>query len=97
MRAGDKDVVLDCGANSDPEFSPLKWLNTSYYGMNSIDYLIISHPHEDHIEDLDRMEELGLKPSILQRPKQATELVEENLEDAREKGKRTTLRTRNTT
>ena len=87
MRAGDKDVVLDCGANSDPEFSPLKWLNTSYYGMNSIDYLIISHPHEDHIEDLDMMEELGLKPSILQRPKQATELVEENLEEAREKGK----------
>ena len=87
MRAGDKDVILDTGANSDPEFSPLKWLNTSYYGMNSVDYLIISHPHEDHIEDLDMMQELGLKPSLLQRPKQATELVEENLKDARKMGK----------
>lgn len=87
MRAGNKDVVLDCGANSDPEFSPLKWLHTSYYGMNSIDYLIISHPHEDHIEDLDMMNELGLKPSILQRPSQATDLVEENLEEAHEEGK----------
>ncbi|MUV60217.1 hypothetical protein [Halobacterium sp. CBA1126] len=87
MRAGNKDVVLDCGANEDPEFSPLKWLNTSYYGMNSIDFLIISHPHQDHIEDLDMMKELGLEPSILQRPKQATELVEENLEEAREREK----------
>lgn len=87
IRAENKDVVLDCGANSDPEFSPLKWLNTSYYGMNSIDYLIISHPHQDHIEDLDMMKELNLKPSILQRPKQATDLVEENLEEAKEKEK----------
>lgn len=87
MRAGKKDVVLDCGAS--PEFSPLKWLNTSYYGMNSIDYLIISHPHEDHIEDLDMMKSLDLKPSdlIIQRPKQATELVEENLEKAKEEGR----------
>lgn len=86
MRAGTKDVVLDCGAS--PEFSPLKWLNTSYYGMNSIDYLIISHPHEDHIEDLDMMKSLDLKPSdlIIQRPRQATELVEENLEKARKEG-----------
>ena len=86
LRAGTKDVVLDCGAS--PEFSPLKWLNTSYYGMNSIDYLIISHPHEDHIEDLDMMKSLDLKPSdlIIQRPKQATELVEENLEKAKKEG-----------
>jgi len=86
MRAGRKDVVLDCGAG--PDFSPLKWLNTSYYGMNSIDYLIISHPHQDHIKDLDIIKNLNLKPSnlIIQRPKQATELVEQNLKKARKEG-----------
>lgn len=87
MRAGNKDVVLDCGASD--QFSPLAWLNTPYYGMNSIDFLIISHPHEDHIEDLDVMKGLGLRDSnlIFSRPKRATELVEENLEEAKEKGK----------
>lgn len=87
MRAGNKDVVLDCGASS--QFSPLKWLSTSYFGLNSIDYLIISHPHQDHIEDLDVMRDEGLKSDsiILQRPKKATGLVEENLEEARERGK----------
>lgn len=88
MRAGNKDVVLDCGANKNPQFSPLRWLTHSYYGLSTIDYLIISHPHKDHIEDLDTMKELGLKGNdlILQRPKQATELVEENLEEARDRG-----------
>lgn len=88
MSAGSKDVVIDCGKNTgDNEFSPLRWINDSRFGVKNLDYLIISHPHHDHIEDLDVMNELNLKPSILQRPKSATELVEENLEEAREKGK----------
>lgn len=85
MSAGNKDVVIDCGANSgEDEWSPLRWINDSRFGVNKIDYLIISHPHHDHIEDLDVMEELDFAPSILQRPKSATELVEEGLEEARE-------------
>ncbi|MFC7098853.1 MBL fold metallo-hydrolase [Halobaculum marinum] len=86
LRVGSKDVVLDCGANT--QFSPLRWLNDSYYGLNTIDYLIISHPHQDHIADLDVMKELELLSSdtLLQRPKDATELVEENLDEAYEKG-----------
>jgi len=86
MRAGNKDVVLDCGAGS--RFSPLEWLNNPYYGMNALDYLIISHPHEDHIEDLDMLKDLGLNNSnlIFQRPKQATSLVEENLKKAKREG-----------
>lgn len=88
MSAGSKDVVIDCGKNTgDEEFSPLRWINGSLFGVNNIDYLIISHPHHDHIEDLDVMDELNLEPSILQRPKSATELVEENLEEAHEMGK----------
>lgn len=85
MRAGNKDVILDCGASS--EFSPLKWMSSSYYGLTEPDYLIISHPHKDHIADLDMFKELDLNNSdlIFQRPKKATELVEENLEVARER------------
>ncbi|WP_311174139.1 MBL fold metallo-hydrolase [Halobellus ordinarius] len=85
LSAGNKDVVIDCGKNTgDPEFSPLRWINGSRFGINSIDYLIISHPHEDHIEDLDVMKELELAPSIFLRPKSATDLVEAGLEEARE-------------
>jgi competence protein ComEC len=83
--AGNKDVVIDCGKTTgDNEFSPLRWINDSRFGVNNIDYLVISHPHHDHIEDLDVMKELELAPSILQRPKSAAELVKEGLEDARE-------------
>jgi competence protein ComEC len=82
MSAKTKNVVIDCGANK--EWSPLRWLNSSRFGVDNIDYLIISHPHQDHIEDLDAMEELDFAPSILQRPKSATELVEEGLEEAKE-------------
>lgn len=85
MSAGNKDVVIDCGANTGKDdWSPLRWINDSRFGVNHIDYLIISHPHHDHIEDLDVMKELELAPTVLQRPKPATELVEEGLEEARE-------------
>jgi competence protein ComEC len=80
-----KDVVIDCGKNTgEDEFSPLRWINDSRFGVNDLDYLIISHPHHDHIEDLDVMDELDLAPKILNRPKSATELVEDGLEEARE-------------
>ena len=88
MDAGSKNVVIDCGKNTgENEWSPLRWISDSRFGVNQLDYLIISHPHHDHIEDLDVMDEVGLKPKILQRPKSATELVKENLEEAREQGR----------
>jgi len=40
----------------------------------------------DHIEDLDNVDEYDLKPNIVNRPKKATSLVEEQLEEAREEG-----------
>lgn len=45
-----KNVILDCGAS--PNFSPAIYL---YFDLKvrRIDYLVISHPHEDHIHDLD--------------------------------------------
>lgn len=43
-----KNVVIDCGASDD--FSPAECLKDSL--AVSIDFLVISHPHRDHIEDL---------------------------------------------
>lgn len=84
LDAGKRNVVIDCGANTD--WSPLRWIQDDKMGVKNIDYLIISHPHQDHIEDLDVMEELDLAPKIFRRPKSATEIVEGVLEDAKEKG-----------
>lgn len=85
IRAGRRNVVIDCGEGTD--FSPLKWIRSPRFGVTNLDYLIISHPHHDHIADLDNIAECGLKPDIIRRPKSATTLVEENLEDARKQDK----------
>lgn len=85
VRAGKKNVVLDCGANTgNPEFSPARWIRSKKFGINTIHYMIISHPHHDHIEDLDQFEEFDLKPKIFQRPKKASPIIEEKLEEARD-------------
>lgn len=48
-----KNVVIDCGASDD--FSPVEHINNEL-NVQEIDYLIISHPHKDHIKDLDGIE-----------------------------------------
>ena len=49
-----KNVVIDCGASDD--FSPTEYLKNSL-GVTQIDYLIISHPHKDHIKDFENIED----------------------------------------
>ena len=49
-----KNVVIDCGASND--FSPSKYLKDSL--SVRIDFLVISHPHRDHIEDLEGVEDI---------------------------------------
>lgn len=82
-----RNVVIDAGAGTkNTEFSPLQWLNCPEFGIPSLDYLIISHPHHDHIEDLRTIQELGMEPTILTRPASAAKLVEENISSARKEG-----------
>lgn len=78
LRAGNRNVVIDAGANTN--FSPAWWISNRF-GRNKIDYMVISHPHEDHIEDLDAFKEEGLLPKIIQRPKAARDIVEEKIEE----------------
>ena len=47
-----KRVILDCGASS--EFSPAIYLHDDLR-IKKIDHLIISHPHADHINDIDNL------------------------------------------
>lgn len=81
IHTGQRDIVIDCGATEG--FSPAKWIRHEY-GRTNLDYMIISHPHHDHIEDLGQFKKQGLRPSIIQRPKKARSIIEEKLEDARE-------------
>lgn len=64
-----RHIVVDLGTGSygaDKEFSPLQHLK-NYYGIDQLDYVIISHPHVDHIDDIFNFDTLN--PKVLLRPK----------------------------
>jgi beta-lactamase superfamily II metal-dependent hydrolase len=42
----------------------------SQYGVNALDYVIITHPHRDHIDDIFNFQQVS--PGVLQRPKHLT-------------------------
>ena len=63
-----RHIVYDLGIGSyksGDTFSPLKHLKKKY-NVNKIDYLFISHPHKDHIEDIVN---LDIVPDVVVRPK----------------------------
>jgi beta-lactamase superfamily II metal-dependent hydrolase len=61
-------VVVDLGCSS--QFSPLEWLRKK---TNTIDSLIISHPHGDHIDEIERLSAHGFTVRQLWRPRWLTE------------------------
>ncbi|MXX20763.1 MAG: MBL fold metallo-hydrolase [Cenarchaeum sp. SB0661_bin_35] len=50
----DKHVVIDCGASDD--FSPADYIKSTL-GVSTINGLVISHPHKDHINDILKIKE----------------------------------------
>jgi len=65
------NIMFDIGLGSygdDWEFSPLRHLKYEW-GVDCLHYLVISHPHADHISDISNMFDLNLKPKALYRPK----------------------------
>lgn len=68
-----KHILVDVGSKSDK--SVVDYICAKYFhGRNaSIDALIITHPHEDHIYDLPNLYQ-RLKPQILYRPKAAFDI-----------------------
>lgn len=63
IEAANQDVVIDMGRSADFP-SPLEHINRRY-GVNKIDYLIQSHLHHDHIEDVQSMEVFNGRPRLI--------------------------------
>src|SRR5208337_929031 len=57
-----KTAMIDLGANVETEFSPIKFTK-NIWGITRLDYLIISHPHVDHIRDIVNFQ--LLRPAVL--------------------------------
>ena len=60
----DNVMMIDCASNPITDFSPLYQTKKLW---KHLDYLIISHPHMDHIRDIVNID--SLKPTVLLRPK----------------------------
>lgn len=79
-------IVQDLGTGSygsdNKEFSPLLHLKNKY-GIKQLDYIIISHPHKDHINDIMSFD--SLSPRVLNRPKHLPK--EEIMKNVREEDK----------
>lgn len=85
-----RHIVIDLGTGSygkRGEFSPLKHLK-SQYNVQQIDYMIITHPHIDHINDIFNFDEFH--PHVLCRPKhlEKNPIIEKAIYDAKEKLKK---------
>ena len=64
-----RHIVVDLGTGSygsGDEFSPLDHLKEQYR-ITQLDYVIITHPHVDHIDNIFQFD--GLNPKVLLRPK----------------------------
>lgn len=65
-----KYIVFDMGAGSysgqNTSFSPLNYLRRNLF-VSSVDYMVITHPHRDHIDDILNFDIVS--PKILHRPR----------------------------
>jgi len=83
-----RHIVIDLGTGDYSKgveaFSPLLHLKNKY-GVNRLDYVIITHPHLDHINDILNFDKLD--PKVLRRPKHLSneEVMERVIEKDRAK------------
>lgn len=75
-------IVQDLGTGSyetnNKKFSPLLHLKNKY-GIEKLDYVIITHPHKDHIDDIMNFYELS--PRVLLHPKLPKDEIMNNIQD----------------
>ncbi len=68
----DKQIVIDLGKGDYSEGvedrSPLETIK-NHYKRSTINLLVITHPHKDHILDINNLDTLGLTVETLYRPK----------------------------
>lgn len=67
-----KHIVIDLGvgdySEGQEDRSPLETL-ANHYKIGKIDYLVITHPHKDHIKDILNLDTLNLGPLSCRRPR----------------------------
>ncbi len=78
-----RHMVIDLGIGSYAQnavFSPL-WHLKKNYGVQQLDYAVITHPHRDHIDDIFNFDQLN--PITLHRPNHLTaaQILEGNKKD----------------
>ena len=77
-----KDVLIDCGSNDSNGFSPSDYIKKQ---NRTIDYLIVSHPHCDHISDIENFVKYH-KPDLLDRPQMSlSKILEANQESCEDR------------
>ena len=68
----EKHIVIDLGvgdySEGQEDRSPLETL-ANHYKIGKIDYLVITHPHKDHIKDILNLDKLDLGPRSCRRPR----------------------------
>lgn len=82
----ERHIVVDLGtgnySGNNIEFSPLRHLRNNW-NVKQLDFVVITHPHLDHIDDILNFDLLS--PKVLSRPKQLTN--QEVMERARDRDK----------
>lgn len=68
-----KHIIIDLGSKASN--SICKHLKRNYFNNSTIDYLLLTHLHEDHIYDLPGLDAYGINPRIFQRPRAAFDLT----------------------
>lgn len=69
-----KHFLVDVGSKANKSIAG--YIKSKYLHYNeTIDWLIITHPHQDHLDDLNNLFDYGLKPRTLSRPRDAFDVV----------------------
>jgi len=74
LKTPSSHFVFDLGAGkygSQKEFSPLNHIRNKY-GVSRLDAVVITHPHRDHLDDIDQFN--ALSPRFFWRPRHLSEL-----------------------